>query len=155
YSPDGRWILYTAFVPTSSLFRVPTGGGPPHELFPGIHTNIGAYSPDGKWIACLAKVGGNAVYAVFPADGGVPVRTFRPDSFKYPIRWSGDGKAILYIAWDGAAQNIFSQPIDGQAPRRLTAFNADDQIIWSFDEMPDGKSIVCSRGNIDRDAVVI
>jgi len=53
----------------------------------------------------------------------------------------------------GGISNIWSQPIDGSAPRQLTNFKSD--LIFAFDLSRDGKQIVLSRGNISNDVVLI
>lgn len=47
------------------------------------------------------------------------------------MRWKPDGRAVTYIARQNGLSDIWSQPIDGGEPKRLTNFKADE--IFSFD----------------------
>jgi Tol biopolymer transport system component len=68
-------------------------------------------------------------------------------------RWSADSKAILYLDDKEGVSNIWSQAVDGGAPRQLTKFTADQ--IFSFDWSRDGKMMACSRGVVTTDVVLI
>ena len=67
-------------------------------------------------------------------------------------RWAPDGKSILYSHSENGVGNIWSAPLDGKAPRKLTAFESD--IIFAFDVSPDNR-LAISRGSMVRDAVLI
>lgn len=162
-APDGKWVVYTDS--DSLMWKVPIGGGQAVRLtdHPARHP---AFSPDGKLIACYYKSGQNGPHqlALIPAEGGTPSRVFdvtapntgsssnAPRSWVV-LRWSPDGRSILYIDDKAGASNIWSQPVDGGAPKQITDFKSD--LIWTFDISPDGKQLVMSRGrNID-DVVMI
>ncbi|MGA8616981.1 MAG: hypothetical protein WB660_00460 [Candidatus Sulfotelmatobacter sp.] len=49
--------------------------------------------------------------------------------------------------------NIWSQPIAGGTPKKITHFNSEQ--IWSFDLSRDGKRLVMRRGTTQEDAVLI
>jgi len=49
--------------------------------------------------------------------------------------------------------NLWHQPLDGGEPEPLTSFD-DDRLHW-FEKAPDGETLVVSRGNLTRDAVLI
>ncbi|MFN2598310.1 MAG: TolB family protein, partial [Pyrinomonadaceae bacterium] len=98
--------------------------------------------------------------ALIPADGGPPIKIFDvtaaldtssgTDSprFWLVLRWTPDGRSILYVADRNGASNVWSQPVDGGAPKQLTDFKTD--LIWTFDLSPDGKQFVRARGrNVD------
>ncbi len=69
------------------------------------------------------------------------------------LRWTPDGRSILYVADRNGASNVWSQPADGGAPKQLTDFKTD--LIWTFDLSPDGKQLVMSRGRNVDDVVLI
>jgi hypothetical protein len=49
--------------------------------------------------------------------------------------------------------NLWSQPLDGGAPKQLTNFTSD--LIFDFDLTADGKQFVCSRGAVTTDVILI
>jgi Tol biopolymer transport system component len=159
YSPAGEWVFYTTFGAGGfSIWKVPIDGG---DAVPVIdkYTLTPSISPDGKLLACYyvdVKTGPSKI-AVFPADGGEPVKLFDlplpAGPATPPVRWLPDGRAIAYIGTRAGVSNIWLQPIDGGEPRQLTDFKTD--LIFSFDFSRDGKWIALSRGTEQRDAILI
>jgi len=39
-----------------------------------------------------------------------------------PLRWSPDGRYLVYVDHSGGIDNLWGQPIDGGAPKQLTNF---------------------------------
>jgi Tol biopolymer transport system component len=70
-----------------------------------------------------------------------------------PIRFSHDGKAIVYPVRRGGVDNLWSQPLDGSSGKQLTDFNSEHIIDfhWSFD----GSQLGVVRGHTDSDVVLI
>ena len=91
--------------------------------------------------------------AVLPIDGASPAKIFDVE-FQLParMRWTPDGRAVSYIARQNGLADIWSQPIDGSEPKRLTNFKADD--IFSFDWSRDNK-LVISHGTSTSDVVLM
>lgn len=123
--PDGKWVVYTlvgAGKPT--VWRVSIDGGAPEHMIDRYTTNP-TVSPDGKFLACFYRdnqSNARTKIAVFNVDGGEPIRTFELaeaplfDSASSALRWSPDGKALMYAVTIGNVSNLFSQPIsDGPA----------------------------------------
>jgi Tol biopolymer transport system component len=111
WSPDGRFVLYSAAATTGDfdIWAIPVGGD--RRPFPVVQTKsndrLGQFSPtDGKWFAFESNESNRyEVYVQpFPADGRsgakVPVTT----KGGAQARWRHDGKALFYIALDVAAQ---------------------------------------------------
>lgn len=69
------------------------------------------------------------------------------------IRWSNDGRAILYSSIQNNVGNIWSQPVEGGKPTQVTDFK--DSLIVGFDLSRDGKQMICARGVLIRNAVLI
>ncbi len=69
------------------------------------------------------------------------------------LRWAADGKSILYSRNEGGLGNIWSVPLAGGAPRKITNFDSD-QTIFAFDVSPENR-LVISRGNWVSDVVLI
>src|SRR5205823_4072951 len=119
FSADGRWVIYDG-IATADLRKVPIDGGDSVRLterrvvWPTVSAQngmiAGLYSTDGT----------SPRLTVFAPDGGVPVKTFDlpPGRFSHP-RWSADGQAILYFLDRGETSSLWSQPLDGGAPKQL------------------------------------
>ena len=69
------------------------------------------------------------------------------------IRWSPDGRGIGYVRSEGQP-NLWVQPLDGTAPRQLSAF-ADDREIIDFAWSKDGARLAIARAATTRDIVLI
>ena len=159
YSPDGKWVVYTTFGPGGfSIWRIPSEGGEPVPVI-NKYALIPSVSPDGKLIACyyLDDKTGTSKIALFPIEGGEPVKLFdlpQPAGPSTPpVRWLPDGRALTYVSTRGGVSNIWLQPVDGGQPRQLTDFKTD--LIFSFDFSRDGKWLALSRGTEDRDVILI
>jgi Tol biopolymer transport system component len=158
-SPDGRWVVFTSFDPSKpGVWKISIDGGEPVRL---IENAVGAQvSPDGKLVACfLASDPNPAKLVIIPFVGGDPIKTFElqntalSSSAVPTIRWSNDGRAIFYSSILNNVGNIWSQPVEGGKPTKVTDFK--DSIIGGFDLSHDGKQIICSRGVLIRNAVLI
>jgi Tol biopolymer transport system component len=68
------------------------------------------------------------------------------------IKWAPDGRSVTYVSREAGIRDIWSQPIDGSAPKRITNFNADQ--IFAFDWSRDNK-LVISYGTSTSDVVLI
>jgi len=154
-SPDGKWIVYTPLSSTGklSLWKIPMDGGEPIQINERLSVKP-VISADGKWIAFQTtgdQPTSRPKLAILPFDGGQPSKLLEIPLVQY--RWSADGKAILYLDNKEGVSNIWSQPLDGGAPKQLTKFPAD--LIFSFDWSRDGKTMACSRGVVTTDVVLI
>ena len=76
-----------------------------------------------------------------PFEGGPPFRRF--DILTTMLRWSPDGRSLLYVSNEGDVSNIWSQPIAGGPPKQVTHFNSE--AIRNFDLSRDGKRPVMDR----------
>ena len=160
-SPDGRWVVFTTFSEARPLiWKVSIDGGTPIQHTD--HTALGGMvSPDGKWISFLFAQSLDPFappnrIALMPFEGGEIVKEFQiamSGTVGTVAQWSGDGKSILYSVNSNNVSNIWSQPIEGGPPKRVTEFT--DSLITSFAWSRDGKQLVCARGQLLRDAVLI
>jgi hypothetical protein len=98
----------------------------------------------------------NAGMAVVPIDGTAPARRF-PYAYTpgegFGGTWAPGGIAFENLVFRDGATNLWRFPLDGSAPRPVTAF-ASEQILnyrWS----PDGKTLALSRGTLSTDVVLI
>ena len=160
-SPDGQWVVYMSNVSgMRTLWKISINGGEPVQLTDKLSSRP-IVSPDGKLIACyyLDEQPNSLLKIVaIPFAGGQPTKVFDipvaaltaiPD----PLRWTPDGRALTYLTTRGGISNIWSQPVDGGAPKQLTDFKSDR--MFAFDWSRDGKQLACARGVETSDVVLI
>ena len=133
-----------------------------YELGPALGVSVGTpiLSPDGTNVLFRDLPRERNVKnpydwaTVVPASGGEPKRFKMPvpsgevDSFTC----ASDGKSILYARNERGIGNIWSTPLDGRPPKKLTSFESD--LIFSFGVSPDNR-LAISRGINVRDVVLI
>jgi len=151
-SPDGAWVVYAKAGAENGVWKVAMDGGDPVRLIGG-NADIPVVSPDGKMIAYLDRPEGHTPrITIMPFAGGPAIKTF--DTPKATtLRWTRDGREILFSKSDGGITNIWRQPLSGGKPTQVTRFNSDQ--IWDFDISPDGSQIVLTHGRIDSDVMLI
>ncbi|MDQ3258978.1 MAG: hypothetical protein M3R15_34805, partial [Acidobacteriota bacterium] len=160
-SPDGKWVVYHR-LGGGSIWKVSIDGGEPAQLteeqagFP--RAAFPTVSPDGTLIACRFRDQQADAWkvALIPFAGGPPVKLLDIPLVDFEhshLRWTPDGRALLYINARDGVSNIWSQPIDGSPPRQLTAF--DSNVIYSFDLSRDGKQLAIARGNENSDVILV
>lgn len=154
FSPDSQEVIYSAGADSLKIWKVGIDGGTPVQLTDNEST-FPVFSPDGKQFACLWREDPNSQprIAIIPSTGGKPVKTFALIRRSYGLRWMPDGRSIGYVVDDGNVGNIWSQSIDGGAPKQITNFNSER--IGSFDLSGDGKQLAIERGTNARDVVLI
>jgi len=153
-SPNGKSVVYTSFRDWT-LWKIPIEGGESSKISEG-YARESAVSPDGKWIAYCTFEQNQYRLALMPFAGGPPVKTFDlPSSAAMPqsIRWSPDGRGVLFIASPGGVSNIWEQPVVGGSPRPVTNFTADH--IFGYDWSRDGKQLAVVRGAWTSDMVLL
>ena len=93
---------------------------------------------------------------LIPFDGGNPLKTFNlppTANLDVPVRWTPDGRSLAYVDTREGISNVWSQPIEGGAPRQITGFTSDQ--ITTFDFSRDGKQISLWRAMPTRNVVLI
>ncbi len=158
-SPDGKWLVYSSDASgKQTLWKMSLETGePPVQLTPE-RANFPVISPDGKWVACNyrdERGGAQWRIAIVPFEGGAPAKIFDIPSASSlrPIRWSPDGSAITYISTRDEDSIIWSQPLDGSAPRKLIDFKTDK--IFDFAWSRDGRGLALARGAISTDVILV
>lgn len=155
---DSTTVFYEAVDDQniSTIWKVPITGGTPVQVtkFPAARPVV---SPDGRSLVCLMKESDSTQkLAVASAEDGSVLRVLNlPQSIKSRIiRWSPDGKAIIYIDTHNNADNLWLQPIDSGLPKKLTNFESDR--IFRFDiTSGSGQSYILARGSENSDVVVV
>ena len=156
-SPDSQWVAYTNNDNgTQSLWKIPISGGDPVRLT-DYATATPYISPDGKLIASnyldLQAKPTRQLVAIIPFEGGQPIKTFDIVMRPLRLRWTPDGKALIYNLTRAGVSNLWRQPIEGGAPIQLTDFKTDQ--IYYFDWTRDGKQLCLARGSSTSDVVLI
>jgi serine/threonine protein kinase len=156
-SPDGRWVLYQDGASGGHLMKVPIDGGKAERISDELAANGFDISPDSKTIAFAAfgHLGEHVeMLTLLAADSKKVLKTVafeRPRSG--PIRFSRDGKAVVYPFRHGGVDDLWLQPLDGSAGRQITDFKSEhiNDFHWSFD----GSKMAVIRGHTDSDVVLI
>ncbi|MEO6334830.1 MAG: hypothetical protein ABIO91_07580 [Pyrinomonadaceae bacterium] len=148
--PQGTadWVYF------GDVWKVPINGGERVRVADERGLNRCSVSPNGKLLACqLDPPGEDAKIKVISSEDGATIKVFDV-KLELParIRWSPDGRSITYISRLDGLRDIWSQPIDGGEPKRLTNFKADQ--IFSFNWSRDNR-LVISHGRSDSDVVLI
>jgi Tol biopolymer transport system component len=161
-SPDGRWVVYqVGKSPVGKIWKVSIDGGDPVQLTDYIAQKPDI-SPDGSLIACSyleQKPQPHWRMGIIPFAGGRPIKILDVQSgaigssYLQVFHWTRDGAAIAYVSSERGSANVWSQPLSGGKPVRLTEFNAP--YIFGFDISRDGKQIACAVGRLPTDVVLV
>lgn len=158
-SPDGKWVYYFDRL-KGLLTRIPLDGGKAEVLsnFP-----MAAYrydiSPDGKLavFATFASVSTpRKQLALIALDSPADTKILdlqHPIPTDAPVRFTHDGKAVVYPVREQGVDNLWLQPLDGSPGKQLTNFKSEQitDFHWSFD----GSKLALVRGHTDSDVVLI
>jgi TolB protein len=160
-TPDNNWVIYSSLVGGRfTLWKVGIDGGNPVELTNRVAT-APTVSPDGKYVAYMFPASLDPLappnrIAVMPIAGGEPAKVIeipQTSTVAPTAHWSADGKLIMYTVNNNNVTNIWSQPLDGGAPKQVSEFK--DSLMTGFAWSNDGKKLACTRGVLVRDAVLI
>ena len=156
-SSDGKWVYYSDLSSGAKVTRVALDGGKPERL-----SELPSYtgfdiSPGGK-VAAFATFASTATpkkqLALLPVDSPQNVKILdlqRPSIG--PVRFTHDGKAVVYALGDQDAENLWLQPLDGSPGKQITDFKSEQikDFHWSFD----GSKLGIVRGHTDSDVVLL
>ncbi len=157
-SPDSQWVLYRDLANGNALMKVSIDGGTPQKI--SDHPAEGGFgiSPDGKLVAFVTfqHVGDHQrMLALSTIDSKQPDKML---AFERPpqgaVRFSPDGKAIVYSVRTADVDNLWMQPLNGSPGRQITNLSSEhigDNFAWS----PDGSKLALIRGHVDSDVVLI
>jgi Tol biopolymer transport system component/DNA-binding winged helix-turn-helix (wHTH) protein len=155
-SPDGKTVVFYNNLPGACpLKKVSSEGGTP-ILLNDRWNGSPAISPDGNLAAVwhAEKFADEWKLALISLKtGGNPIKSFSVPSPEGRIRWTTDGRGLLFIVTVDGVSNIWRQPVAGGKPVPVTQFQND--LIFSFDVSPDGKTLVCERGTVAQDVILL
>jgi eukaryotic-like serine/threonine-protein kinase len=156
-SPDGRWVIFMSQRGVKvNTWKVSVDGGSPVEITDR-SSQIPIISPDGKSLAYFhtdEQTNNQPKLSIMPFEGGEPLKTIDLPRTVQPLAfaWLPDGRAIAYLNNASGILNVWSQPIDGGAPKQLTNFKSE--FVTSFAIARDG-TIAAYRWSATRDIVLI
>jgi len=156
-SPDGKTVFYLDLV-SFAFMKMPLAGGKAERFSSGVGEMQSGYdvAPDGKTVA-LGTYDFKAQkpnISLVEAESGKTLRTLEYDPrHNGVIRFSPDGKGIVYPIREKGVDNLWFQPLDGSTGRQLTNFTSLKiySYRWSFD----GKSLALVRGDSPSDLALI
>ena len=156
-SPDGKTAFYIDEA-KGFFMKVPVSGGQAERVGNQNSETNGAFdiAYDGK-TAVLGSYDFKAqkpIIAIISLDSGQLLRTMEYDTrHRGQLRFSPDGKAVVYPIREKGVDNLWRQPLDGSPGRQLTNFTSLK--IYSYQWSPDRKSLALVRGDSPSDLVLI
>ena len=156
-SPDSRWVYYIAQGDRQALARVSIDGGSPQTVSNlDISDSVFDVSPDGKLAAfgTLEHSGEHREKLALVATDSRQTKLVDFERLRFGLlRFSRDGKAVVYPARLNGVDNLWLQPLDGSKGHTITDFKSERirDFHWSFD----GKQLAMVRGHTDSDVVLM
>jgi len=156
-SPDSRWVYYLEEGDQGKLARVSIAGGPLQTISNlAISDGLFDVSPDGKLAAfgTLEHTGEHKEKLALVATDSGQTKILDFERLRFGLlRFSRDGKAVVYPTRDNGADNLWLQPLDGSKGHAITDFKSERirDFHWSFD----GKQLAMVRGHTDSDVVLL
>ncbi len=155
-APDSRSVYYqdgNGFVMQS-----PIDGGAARKVSQTPADGFFDVSPDGRTVAFGTidhAAGHEEKIALVATDTGTTSKMleFQRPKVNNLIRFSRDGKALIYTTRADGVDNLWQQPLDGSPGKQLTSFKSEH--IWDYHWSPDGTKLAVVRGHTDSDVVLI
>jgi eukaryotic-like serine/threonine-protein kinase len=156
-APDSHSVYFMDGA-TGKVMQVPIDGGVARKVS-DLSINAGFFdiSPDGRTLAfaTIDHAGGHEEkLALVATDTG---QLQKQIEFQRPrrgmVRFSRDGKSVVYPIRENNADNLWQQPLDGSAGKQLTSFKTEH--IWDYRWSADGSKLGLVRGHTDSDVVLI
>lgn len=151
-SPDGKTVYYYSyFDDKGALWSVGVDGANREKIIDGRFESP-AVSPDGKRIAAVHKKDENskAELAVWNLNDTSSMRFFellKGAQLPGSMRWSNDGKSVMYVVNQKGVGNIWRQSLDGGEAKQMTFFPSSRLFYFAFSA--DEKEVVCARGLVE------
>jgi Tol biopolymer transport system component/DNA-binding winged helix-turn-helix (wHTH) protein len=161
-SREGTSVYYMNLDQPQKIWRVPLEGSAPAEVATiqgdTIMGNL-SVSPDGKFLAyqynSWSASSPSRYLAVIPTSGGSPIANFDTQGENWMVGpyWTSDSKAIHYLRVEDAVSNIWEQPLEGGAPKKLTHFTSGHiaDFAWSTDR----SRLFFTRDKVNTDIVLL
>lgn len=156
-SPDSHWAYFVSQGDVSKLVRVPIDGGAQQIVSDLPMQGIFDLSPDGKLaaFAILEHTGEHKEkLAIVSTEPGQSPKIMDFERYRFGVlRFSPDGKTVVYPTRENGVDNLWVQPLDGSKGHYMTNFKSERiyDFHWSFD----GKQLGMVRGHTDYDVVLM
>jgi len=155
-SSDGKWVVYGRLIGGSvELWKVPMQGGEPVRLTqqPSFNRRV-SISPDVKTVAyTYSDSQVNPPRGIALVSLGSEPKVTLLDIPADSVRWTGDGRSLLYSSTQGGVSNVWERPIAGGSPKQLTHFTSETSSL--FDLSKDGKHLAMQRDTSSSNVVLI
>jgi serine/threonine protein kinase len=155
-APDARSVYYLDGG-SGKLMKLSIDGGAAQKLTDLLPEGFFDISPDGA-TAAFAMVDHLGEHkerlALVATDTGAIRKIVDLERLRFGLlRYTRDGKAVVYTTRENGVDNLWQQPLDGTPGKRMTSFKAEH--IWDFHWSPDGSKLALSRGHSDSDVVLL
>ena len=155
-APDSRSVYY--MDGNGIVMQVPIEGGASRKVSAVSASGFFDVSPDGHTLAFGTvdhAAGHEEKIALAATDTRATSKmiAFQRQRVTSLIRFSRDGKSVIYTVRENGVDNLWQQPLDGSAGKQLTSFKAEH--IWDFHWSPDGSKLAMVRGHTDSDVVLM
>ncbi len=156
-SPDSHFVYYLDDRP-GHLRKVSIDGGATEQVSNQVLVGLFDISPDGTQaaITTVDHANGHEEKLVLLDTASGQVRSqlkFEREKFGLFLRFSRDGKSVVYTVRENGVDNLWAQPLDGSAGKYLTSFKSEH--IWDYHWSPDGTKLALVRGHDDSDVVLM
>ena len=156
-SPDSHWAYYIDRS-VGRLMKVSLDGGAAEKVTDMSVSGLFDISSDGSTavFATVDHANGHEEKLVLLDTSTRQVRQqtkFERSRMGYFLRFSRDGKSLVYPVRENGVDNLWQQPLDGSPGRYLTSFKAEH--IWGYDWSPDGSRLAVTQGHNDSDVVLM
>jgi Tol biopolymer transport system component len=152
-SRDGTLVYATLVGGAPRLFRLPATGGKPEPVTDRVAFRP-AIEPSGERIAFYyTDEAGRYRIGIVSRAGGEPIWSApaEPPTNSSRLLLREDG--LFVNTMPGDRGNVWQLPLDGSAPRKVTAF--DEHLLFDFAISDDGHTLAAARGPLIRDALLI
>ncbi len=133
-----------AIVARGDVWTLPATTGVTRDLdkTSNIHERSAHWSPDGKSIAYISDASGeDEIYTVAQNGEGAPTRlTTNGDNYKFDLKWSPDGKKIL---WSDRKLRLVYLDVDTKKQTLVDSSNLGE--FFDYNWSPDSKWIAYTR----------
>jgi serine/threonine protein kinase/sugar lactone lactonase YvrE len=156
-SPDSRWVYYMDDRP-GGIMKVPIDGGTAQRVTEMTLSGLFDISPDGTnaVFATIDHANGHEEKLVLldTASGKVNKQMkFERERAGIFVRFSLDGKSVVYPVRENGTDNLWQQRLDGSPGNWLTSFKSEH--IWDYHWSPDGSKLALVQGHNDSDVVLM
>ncbi len=156
-APDSKSVYYLS-GDTGHIMQIPIDGGSAKQVSDVAPAGFFDVSPDGRMLAVATidhAAGHDEKIALIDTGTGQLQKAveFQKPRVTNFIRFSRDGKALVYTVRENGVDNLWQQPLDGSAGKFLTSFKSEH--IWDYHWSPDGSKLAIVRGHTDSDVVLM